>query len=84
MKKENQPQENQQEKEIQQEQKPQNPSVFDANGAFDFRGEKYRFSPDAPELIRMENQVFTHQELAQNQDLILELVAGDSYLIQKI
>lgn len=73
--------ENISEKEIQKEvenSKKQTPEYFT------FEGSTYRFAADAPTLIRIEGSVKTQEEILADEDLLLQLVAGGSSLIEKI
>ncbi|MCO4303736.1 hypothetical protein [Riemerella anatipestifer] len=51
---------------------------------FDFGGRNYQFTEDAPLIIRIDGVPRTQKEIAANEDLKLQLVAGNSSLIQKI
>lgn len=51
---------------------------------FTFGGEKYKFVENAPQLIRINAVAKTQKEIAQDEDLLLQLVGGKSNLIQKI
>lgn len=51
---------------------------------FEYNGEKYAFSETAPEIIRYGGQKFTKEEISNNEDLLLELIGGNSSLIKKI
>lgn len=51
---------------------------------FTFEGSTYRFAADAPKLIRIEGSVKTQEEILEDEDLLLQLVAGGSSLIEKV
>lgn len=51
---------------------------------FEYDGEKYVFAPGAPEIIRYGGQKFTRSEILDNEDVLLELIGGNSSLIKKI
>ncbi|MDY3327768.1 hypothetical protein PG299_08070 [Riemerella anatipestifer] len=51
---------------------------------FDFGGSTYQFTEDAPLIIRIDGVPRTQKEIAAIEDLKLQLVAGNSSLIQKI
>lgn len=51
--------------------------------SFEFNGEVYIFAPDAPEKIRINGSVKTQEEIAEDEDIQLQLVAGNSSLIIK-
>lgn len=50
---------------------------------FEFNGEKYKFRDDAPQKIRIFGQVMSQEEIVKDEDLLLQLVAGESSLIEK-
>ena len=52
--------------------------------SFEFNGEKYRFTDDAPSKIRIDGIVKTQQEISQDEDILLQLVVGGSGLIEKV
>ncbi|MCW0520100.1 hypothetical protein [Riemerella anatipestifer] len=51
---------------------------------FDFGGSTYQFTENAPLIIRIDGVPRTQKEIAAIEDLKLQLVAGNSSLIQKI
>ncbi|EKB60754.1 hypothetical protein [Bergeyella zoohelcum] len=51
--------------------------------SFEFNGEFYVFADHAPQLIRIDGQVLTQEEIVQDEELLLQLVAGNSSLIEK-
>ena len=52
--------------------------------SFEFNGEKYRFTDDAPSKIIIDGLVKTQQEISQDEDILLQLVVGGSGLIEKV
>lgn len=50
---------------------------------FDFRGEKYKFSDDAPKHILFGGETYTQDEVSQDEDILLHLIGGKSPLIVK-
>ncbi|SDE68451.1 hypothetical protein [Riemerella columbipharyngis] len=50
---------------------------------FEFNGEQYKFTDEAPKKIRINGEVKTQKEIAKDEDLLLQLVAGNSSLIIK-
>ena len=52
--------------------------------SFEFNGEKYRFTDDAPSKIRIDGFIKTQQEISQDKDILLQLVVGGSGLIEKV
>lgn len=51
---------------------------------FKFDGLPYKFEDTAPKSIRINGQVFSQKEIVKDQDLLLQLVAGNSSLIKKL
>lgn len=51
---------------------------------FTFRNEKYKFSDDAPVKIRFGGKVCTQKQLTEDEDALVELLGGNSSLIQKL
>lgn len=51
--------------------------------AFEFRGVKYKFRDTAPRSIRYNNVVYTQRELIEDENILLQLVGGNSSLITK-
>ncbi len=51
---------------------------------FTFRNEKYKFSDDAPVKIRFGGKVYTQKQLTEDEDALVELLGGNSSLIQKL
>ncbi|MGQ1928151.1 hypothetical protein [Ornithobacterium rhinotracheale] len=52
-------------------------------GSFIFRGKKYKFRDGAPDPVRYNDEIMTLEELSQNEDYLLELIAGKSTLIEE-
>lgn len=52
-------------------------------GTFIFRGKKYKFREGAPDPVRYNDEIMTLEELSQNEDYLLELIAGKSTLIEE-
>ncbi|MGP2569985.1 hypothetical protein ACT4R9_05505 [Ornithobacterium rhinotracheale] len=52
-------------------------------GTFIFRGKKYKFRDGAPDPVRYNDEIMTLEELSQNEDYLLELIAGKSTLIEE-
>ena len=53
-------------------------------GEVSFGEEKFRFRASAPALIRILGEVKTQEQIAQDEDLILHLVGGNSGLIEHV
>lgn len=51
---------------------------------FSFEAEEYAFVKDAPKLIRVFGRVMSQKQIAQDEDIILQLVVGKSNLIEKV
>lgn len=51
---------------------------------FEFDGVNYRFADHAPQLIRINGGIKTQQAIANNEELLLQLVAGGSGLVERI
>ncbi|WP_313091902.1 hypothetical protein [Chryseobacterium flavum] len=49
-----------------------------------FNDEEYQFSEDAPELILFDGKGWTHQEIIENEDVLLQIIGGGLGLIKKI
>lgn len=52
-------------------------------GTFIFRGKKYKFRDGAPDPVRYNDEIMSLEELSQNEDYLLELIAGKSTLIEE-
>lgn len=48
-----------------------------------FDGEIYEFAPGAPKLVNFGGQKFTQKEIAENEEIKLQLIGGNSSLIRK-
>lgn len=46
--------------------------------------EEYQFNEDAPELILFNGKGWTHQEIAEDKDVLLQIIGGGLGLITKI
>lgn len=51
---------------------------------FQFGDETYRFRDDVPLRIRVFGKILTQEQIAQDEDVILQLVVGKSNLIVKV
>lgn len=51
---------------------------------FDFEDEKYAFAKNAPQSIRFGGQVFTRKQLIENEEVLLQIIGGNSPLIKKL
>lgn len=51
---------------------------------FSFEAEEYAFVKDAPKLIRVFGRVMSQKQIAQDEDMIFQLVVGKSNLIEKV
>ena len=51
---------------------------------FEFEGESYKFKDSAPKKIRMDGKVFSQAEIIKDKSKLLQLVGGNSGLIQKV
>lgn len=51
---------------------------------FEFEGGVYAFADDAPELILFGGKGLTQEEIAKDEDILLQLIGGKSSLIIKI
>ena len=51
---------------------------------FEFEGESYKFRDKAPKSIRIDGLVVKQKDLIKDKDSLLQLVAGNSGLIEKI
>lgn len=49
-----------------------------------FEGEKYGFARHAPQTIRIDDVVYTQEEIAKNEEILLSLIGGNSSLIIKL
>lgn len=51
---------------------------------FQFGDETYQFRDDVPFRIRVFGKILTQEQIAQDEDIILQLVVGKSNLIEKV
>jgi len=51
--------------------------------AFEFEGEKYQFTPSAPQHILLNGKGVSQKEIAKDDELKLQLIGGNSSLIVK-
>ncbi|WP_313359799.1 hypothetical protein [Empedobacter sp.] len=51
--------------------------------AFEFEGEKYQFTDDAPQLINYGGQPFSQKEISENEEVLIQFIGGNSSLIIK-
>lgn len=51
--------------------------------AFSFRGKKYQFADDAPSQILFGGERYTQEELAADEEALVQLIGGGSALIVK-
>lgn len=51
--------------------------------AFEFEGEKYQFTDDAPQLINYGGQPFSQKEISENEEVLIQFIGGNSSLIVK-
>lgn len=54
-----------------------------AGHAFSFRGKKYQFADDAPSQILFGGERYTQEELAADEEALVQLIGGGSALIVK-
>ncbi len=52
--------------------------------SFTFRNEKYKFVDGSPQLIRFGGLAYTQKELSEDEDALVQLIGGNSSLIEKI
>ena len=52
--------------------------------AFSFRDVAYKFDDNAPERIRIGDSIYTQEEIADSEELLVELIAGNCPLIVKL
>jgi hypothetical protein len=55
-----------------------------AGHAFSFRGRQYQFADDAPSLILFGGERYTQEELAADEEALVQLIGGGSALIVAI
>ncbi|XKX06704.1 hypothetical protein R8G61_05125 [Tenacibaculum maritimum] len=51
---------------------------------FKFRGDNYKFTDDAPKKIRFGGVAYSQKEVVKDEDILTQLVGGNSSLIQKL
>lgn len=51
---------------------------------FTFRESNYKFSDDAPQSIRVMGEVMTQKEIAEDEEVLVHLIGGNSGLIEKL
>ena len=51
---------------------------------FEFEGESYKFKDSDPKKIWIAGKVYSQAEIVKKKDILLELVGGNSGLIQKV
>lgn len=56
----------------------------ESNGTFIFRGKHYRFADDAPEVILFAGEALSHQDIISDEEVLLQLIGGQSPLISKL
>ena len=50
---------------------------------FEFEGEQYQFTDDAPQLINYGGQPFSQKEISENEEVLIQFIGGNSSLIIK-
>lgn len=51
---------------------------------FTFRNVNYKFADDAPKVLRIGGEALSQEEIANDEDLLLQLIGGHSPLINKL
>lgn len=51
---------------------------------FTFRNVRYKFTDDAPQVLRIGGEALSQEEIANDEDLLLQLIGGQSPLISKL
>ena len=51
---------------------------------FTFRNVSYKFADDAPEMILIGGEALSQEEIANDEELLLQLIGGNSPLINKL
>ena len=51
---------------------------------FTFRNVNYKFTDDAPQVLRIGGEALSQEEIANDEDLLLQLIGGHSPLINKL
>jgi len=57
---------------------------IESDGSFIFRGKHYRFADDAPQMILIGGEALSQEEIANDEELLLQLIGGHSPLINKL
>lgn len=60
------------------------PAELQPGHEFTFRGENYKFTDRAPKKIRFAGQGLTQEAIAKDEEVLAELIGGNSSLIKKI
>jgi hypothetical protein len=51
---------------------------------FTFRNVNYKFTDDAPQVLRIGGEALSQEEIANDEDLLLQLIGGQSPLISRL
>lgn len=51
---------------------------------FTFRNVNYKFTDDAPEVLRIGGEALSQEEIANDEELLLQLIGGQSPLISRL
>jgi len=51
---------------------------------FTFRNVNYKFADDAPQVLRIGGEALSQEEIANDEDLLLQLIGGQSPLISRL
>lgn len=51
---------------------------------FTFRNVNYKFTDDAPQVLRIGGEALSQEEIANDEDLLLQLIGGQSSLISRL
>ena len=51
---------------------------------FTFRNVRYKFTDDAPQVLRIGGEALSQEEIANDEDLLLQLIGGQSPLISRL
>ena len=51
---------------------------------FTFRDVNYKFTDDAPQVLRIGGEALSQEEIANDEDLLLQLIGGQSPLISRL
>ncbi len=52
--------------------------------SFTFRDAEYKFKDGSPQSIRFAGRAYTQKELSEDEDVLVQLIGGNSSLIEKI